>query len=135
MPGKKQVMTLAMSMLMGALDAAAQTPVPQDSTHVVMEDTLREVVIGGRKAVDLPMSNGLKSSIKGIVDAQKYSLTGLIGETAADYILHPFGFAERKRAKKRKKVKKVLREYDAMQDPLKEVLDSVANVIELQDKK
>lgn len=128
MKTKMRMMMLAAVLAWGATDASAQSMAYPDSLKT---DTLREITIEGSKDVRLPMSSGLKSSIQDIVNAEKYSLSGILDRYAPmmkDYIMHPFGFAERKKARKRKKVAKVLHDYDAVNDPLQELLDSVAAV-------
>ncbi len=103
--------------------------VPSDSLKT---DTLREVIVtGGNHGVQLPLSNSLKQDMKLSSWAQKYSPNGLLQKyapTLHDQIMHPFGFAERKKNRKRKKVDKILQQYDAIDavDPLQLLLDSVA---------
>ena len=94
------------------------------------EDTLRTVTVrpGQRR---IPLTNGTQKEVKAMQNARKYSLNGIlerVAPTLHDQILHPFGFKERKMNRKRKKVQKVLWQYDAipMQDPLQLLLDSVA---------
>ena len=94
------------------------------------EDTLRTVnVRPDRKGVT--WSNGTRKEVQAMQNARKYSLNGILEKVAPtlhDQILHPFGFKERKKGRKRKKVQKVLQQYDALplQDPLQLLLDSVA---------
>ena len=94
------------------------------------EDTLRTVTVrpGQRR---IPLTNGTQKEVKAMQNARKYSLNGILERVAPmlhDQILHPFGFKERKKSRKRKKVQKVLWQYDALptQDPLQLLLDSVA---------
>lgn len=133
MEGYKKVVA-GVCLLMVATAAKGQSLAYPDSLRAEKEDTLREITIEANKELKMPMSSSLKSSIQDIKNAEKYSLTNLLGG-AADYILHPFGFAERKRARKRKKVNKVMMEYDAINDPLQELLDSVATVKGIEPKK
>lgn len=123
---KHKTVLLTLCLVMGSVTASGQSLAYPDSLRAEKEDTLREITIQGSNEVKLPMSGALKSQVQGIVNARKYSLSGILGETVTDYIMHPFGFAERKRAKKRKKVSKVLQQYDAITDPLQELLDSLA---------
>ena len=128
MEKKMRKALLATCLSLTTVAVSAQSLAYPDSLKT---DTLREITIEGNKEIKLPMSNGLKSSIQDIVNAEKYSLGGILDRyapMAKDYIMHPFGFAERKRARKRQKVNKVLNQYDAITDPLQELLDSVANV-------
>ena len=110
--------------------------VPADSLKT---DTLREVVVKGReRTVQIPLSNSMKLDMKLATWAQKYSPNGLLQKyapTLHDQIMHPFGFAERKKNRKRKKVNKILQQYDAIDavDPLKLLLDSVAKVQGLKE--
>lgn len=102
-------------------------------TDTLKTDTLREVTVRPHSGVRLPFTNSTQSEVNGIVNAEKYSLNGLIqryAPTLHDQIMHPFGFAERKKKRKRKKVERVLEQYDAIDavDPLRLLLDSVAKV-------
>lgn len=94
------------------------------------EDTLRTVTVRPGQS-RLPWSNSTQKEVKAMQNARKYSLDGILSKVAPtlhDQILHPFGFKERKKSRKRKKVQKVLWQYDALptQDPLQLLLDSVA---------
>lgn len=116
------------SLLWGlTLCVQAQEVTPIDTLRV---DTLREISVQGKEGIQVPLSNSLTKGVAVMKKAEKYSLNGLIQHyfpTLHDQITHPFGFAERRRNRKRKKVRGVLQQYDALaRDPLKMLLDSVA---------
>lgn len=89
-------------------------------------DTLREVVVRADTGIHIPLSGSL------IKDAHRkdYSPNAILqrlAPTLHDQIMHPFGFKERKQNRKRKKVNKILRDYDMIdRDPLQMLLDSIA---------
>lgn len=111
----------------GRQEREADTLERKDSLR---EDTLRTVTVRPGQS-RLPWSNSTQKEVKAMQNAHKYSLDGILSKVAPtlhDQILHPFGFKERKKSRKRKKVQKVLWQYDALptQDPLQLLLDSVA---------
>lgn len=129
----RTVLCVAVLSFVGTAALRAQT---QAAADTLQTDTLREVSVRPN-TVRMPFTNRTREEVQSVVNAQKYSLNGLIQGVAPmlhDQIMHPFGFAERKRSRKRKKVKKVLEQYDAIgrPDPLQMLLDSVA--IELNAK-
>lgn len=95
-----------------------------------MYDTLREVMV---------MGDSLKlAPVRGIIDErvkrnepQVKSLGEVLNKLAPntmDYVLHPFGFAERKKKKKVKRMNQILQEYDrvdAAQNDFNHKLDSI----------
>lgn len=96
-------------------------------THDTLQtDTLREVVVKADSGIHIPLSGSL------IKDAHRkdYSPNAILqrlAPTLHDQIMHPFGFKERKQNRKRKKVNKILRDYDMINsDPLQMLLDSIA---------
>lgn len=107
-------------------------PLPKDTLNkpdTLWEDTLRAVTI--RPLGMVPLSKRMQKYAEEIKKGQRYSLNGIIEKlspTLHDQIMHPFGFKERRKSRKRKKVRKVLQQYDAlpMKDPLQLLLDSVA---------
>lgn len=123
----------------GAFVLYAQTPAVDDKpagqhevTDSMRTDTLREVLVKPKDGkVTLPLSKSTTMDVKLQSWAERYSPNGLLqryAPTLHDQIMHPFGFAERKKKRKRKKVQKVLELYDAVdrKDPLQLLLDSVA---------
>lgn len=113
---------------MGSLTLCAQSQQPTDSMKV---DTLREVTVHGGK-IRMPLSGSVNSDVRMMQNMQKYSLNGIIQRVSPmlhDQIMHPFGFSERKKSRKRKKVNRILEQYDAIgNDPMELLLDSLARV-------
>lgn len=109
----------------------------EQKDSVVMEDTLRELVVKAPRSIYMPMSKSMQSELKLNAWQQKYSLGGILQRKAPlvqDYIMHPFGFAERKKNKKRQKVSELLEEYDRI-DPFYHQLDSIMELEGVTSKK
>lgn len=109
---------------------SSDTLARQQAAGVVFVDTLRELTVrpdsgGIRIPISVPLSESLKLQIWG----QQNSLGGILQRKAPmlnDQIMHPFGFKERKKIRKKKKVKHILEQYDATAaDPLQQLLDSL----------
>lgn len=102
-------------------------------TDSIKADTLREVVVSNKRKVSFPLNSTMMKEVTFMTKFRQSSLGGWLQKyypIVNDYITHPFGFAERKRNRKRKKVKHVLEQFDAVgtADPLQVLLDSVALV-------
>ena len=116
---KRAVLSLFLSL--GGLAFIAASPVGSVSPRAgeglpidtLEADTLREVIVTASDSIKMPLSkNVMKDAAK-----TDYSLGGLLqryAPTLNDQITHPFGFKERKQARKKKKVNKVLEQLDAL---------------------
>ncbi|MBO7067691.1 MAG: hypothetical protein J6W52_03295 [Bacteroidaceae bacterium] len=116
-------------MLTALPDDTIPTTRPQtDSLNYEQTDTLREVdvIAPGR-------TQGLEDAIRQGLARMGISRTPSLGEVLErikpglkDKIMHPFAFKERKRARKRKRVKKILDDFEATRtfdDLLREALE------------
>lgn len=86
-----------------------------DNTHVEPVDTLRTVVVKGKKQD--PMGDAIRGSLERQMGRQPKGMTvGDVLEKLSpginDKITHPFAIKERKRERKHKRDKKILEEYD-----------------------
>ena len=111
--------------------AAGRSPMDSGQADTLTVDTLREVEV--LPNIKLPVSGSLKRDVDLLNWQNRNSLGGLLERVSPmlhDQMMHPFGFKERKKTRKRKKVKKVLEEYDAVGRSDLEyrmMLDSVVN--------
>ncbi len=83
-------------------------------------DTLHEVTVMGDSLKLAPVKDAIRQSLGQKKEPHVKSLGEILNQVAPntmDYILHPFGFAERKKKKKRKKVQQILQEYDRIDAP------------------
>lgn len=107
----------------GSLDS-----IPQDTAFM---DTLREVTVMGDSLKVAPVKGAIDESLKRHAQPSVPTLGEVLNKVAPnamDYVLHPFGFAERKKKKKVKKVRRILEEYDrvdAAQGEFNHKLDSI----------
>ncbi len=93
-------------------------------------DTLHEVTVMGDSLRLAPVRDAIEQSLKRNAQPHVPSLGEVLNKVAPntmDYILHPFGFAERRKKKRQKKMKQILREYDSVEsaDAFKLRLDSI----------
>lgn len=107
-------------------------PDDQDTAQdTAMYDTLREVTVMGDSLKVAPVKGAIEESLKRHAQPSVPTLGEVLNKVAPnamDYVLHPFGFAERKKKKKVKKVRQILEEYDrvdAAQDEFNHKLDSI----------
>ncbi len=130
--GVLQAQQIASSDSTGRERAVVNVAHPQLSlTDSIKADTLREVVVKSDRRVTFPLSSTIKKEVNFMTKFRESTLGGWLHKNfpiVNDYITHPFGFAERKHNRKRKKVKHILEQYDAVgtTDPLQMLLDSVA---------
>lgn len=122
-------------------DSIGRERVPVNAAHPqlsltdsIKADTLREVVVSNKRKVSFPLNSTMMKEVTFMTKFRQSSLGGWLQKyypIVNDWITHPFGFAERKRNKKRKKVKHILEQYDAISavDPLQLLLDSVATAL------
>lgn len=95
-----------------------------------MVDTLYEVTVMGDSLRLAPVREAINQSLGRDQGPQMQTLGDVLNKVAPqamDYVLHPFGFAERKKKKKKKRVKQVLEEFDRAgeTDPFVLKLDSI----------
>ena len=93
-------------------------------------DTLHELTVMGDSLRLAPVRDAIEQSLKRNVQPHVPSLGEVLNKVAPntmDYILHPFGFAERKRQKRLKKMKSIMQEYDRVEgaDAFTLKLDSI----------
>lgn len=106
-----------------SMKARAQDSIPQ---LTVEADTLREVVV--RPDSGLAVTKAIEQSLgmqKGIGTPSLGDLLNKWAPGVQDYILHPFGFKQRRVERKRKKTNKLLRDYDRATDPNAELMEAL----------
>ncbi len=107
----------------------------QDSLmrDTAMVDTLHEVMVMGDSLRLAPIYDAVNQSLKRQQTPGSKSLGDILNQVAPnamDIVMHPFGFAERKKKRKRKKVNQILWEYDHVdqQDSFNAALDSIMRI-------
>ena len=100
------------------------------SLDTVMEDSLREVLVMGDSLRLAPIYDAVNQSLKRQQNPSVKSLGDILNKVAPnamDIVMHPFGFAERKKKRKHKKMNQILWEYDHVdqQDSFNAALDSI----------
>lgn len=101
----------------------AEDSIPQ---LTVEGDTLREVEI--RPDSGLAVTKAIQESLGRTSVIRTPGLGELLDKWAPgvqDYIMHPFGFKQRRKDKKRKKTQKLLRDYDRCTDPNAELIEAL----------
>ena len=104
------------------------TATPEDTIPPTQEpkDTLKEgeLTVPGRKLKEVEVvapgpTSGLEDALRQSIERMGIrnpltlgDLVNKISPNLTDKIMHPFGFKERRRAKKRKKVQKILNDFD-----------------------
>ena len=104
------------------------TATPEDTIPPTQEpkDTLKkgEPTVPGRKLKEVEVvapgpTSGLEDALRQSIERMGIrnpltlgDLVNKISPNLTDKIMHPFGFKERRRAKKRKKVQKILNDFD-----------------------
>lgn len=101
--------------------------IPRDTAF---EDSLHEVTVMGDSMKLAPVNDAIRQSLGRNPVPKVVSLGDLLNKVAPeamDYVMHPFGFAERKTKKKRKKVQQILQDFDkaGAPDPFVLKLDSI----------
>lgn len=96
----------------------------------VMEDSLREVLVMGDSLKLAPIYDAVNQSLKRQQNPGSKSLGDILNQVAPnamDIVMHPFGFAERKKKRKKKRMNQILWEYDHVdqQDSFNAALDSI----------
>ncbi len=96
----------------------------------VMVDSLREVLVMGDSLKLAPIYDAMSQSLKRQQNPGVKSLGDILNQVAPnamDIVMHPFGFAERKKKKKRKRMNQILWEYDHVdsKDSFNAALDSI----------
>ena len=88
---------------------AQQEAKPEQRDSITMNDTLRSVVITP-KGMMIGKLNPFGFDIMPSVP----SLSDILGPRAADKIMHPFAFTQRKKERHRRKMAKLLKQYDRL---------------------
>lgn|GEM_PF-5809163 len=104
----------------------------QDSIlrDTAMVDTLRELTVMGDSLRVAPVKDAISQSLKRNGGPKQVTLGDVLNKVAPgtmDYILHPFGFAERKKKKKKKRMNQILQQFDQVdqRDAFARQLDSI----------
>lgn len=125
----------------GLAQAAAQAPAAacagQDSTvrDTLQADTLREVVV--RPDSVLPVVRVLEKTVGRSRGPRSMSLGDVIEKVAPglqDKMLHPFAIKQRKSERRKKKMRRVLENYDR-QKTFNELLDEAVKRQQLEDER
>ena len=125
----------------GLAQAAAQAPAAacagQDSTvrDTLQADTLREVVV--RPDSVLPVVRVLEKTVGRSRGPRSVSLGDVIEKVAPglqDKMLHPFAIKQRKSERRKKKMRRVLENYDS-QKTFNELLDEAVKRQQMEDER
>ena len=125
----------------GLAQAAAQAPAEaragQDSTvrDTLQADTLREVVV--RPDSVLPVVRVLEKTVGRSRGPKSMSLGDVIEKVAPglqDKMLHPFAIKQRKSERRKKKMRRVLENYDR-QKTFNELLDEAVKRQQMEDER
>lgn len=125
----------------GLAQAAAQAPAAacagQDSTvrDTLQADTLREVVV--RPDSVLPVVRVLEKTVGRSRGPKSMSLGDVIEKVAPglqDKMLHPFAIKQRKSERRKKKMRRVLENYDR-QKTFNELLDEAVKRQQMEDER
>ncbi len=99
------------------------------------DDTLRSVIVTPDGRIPVPMRKPQKQP-------SVPSLSDILGKKLTDKIMHPFAFSQRKRERHRKKMMKILREYELLKTPREEIIEAlrkeginVDSLLQLHEKK
>lgn len=118
----------------GTTNVKAQVhPDVVDSMYLEHIDTLNEVTVRSKRW-------GIKQALEASLEKNKQPASPSLGEllnkylpNVNDYIMHPFGFKERKRNRQRKRTAKVLNEYEQVRS-FKDLLDEAVMQQRLEDE-
>ena len=121
--------------------AFMMTAAPDDTIPPLQErvDTLREVEVVAPGRIS-GLEDAIRQSLQRMGVPRSMSLGDVINKISpglTDKILHPFAFKDRKREKKRKKVKKILEDFDntkTFDELVREALKREGIVIPEQEK-
>lgn len=121
--------------------AFMMTAAPDDTIPPIQErvDTLREVEVVAPGRIS-GLEDAIRQSLQRMGVPRSISLGDVINKISpglTDKILHPFAFKDRKREKKRKKVKKILEDFDntkTFDELVREALKREGIVIPEQEK-
>jgi len=121
--------------------AFMMTAAPDDTIPPIQErvDTLREVEVVAPGRIS-GLEDAIRQSLQRMGVPRSMSLGDVINKISpglTDKILHPFAFKDRKREKKRKKVKKILEDFDntkTFDELVREALKREGIVIPEQEK-
>lgn len=83
------------------------------------DDTLLPVIITDDG--NLPVKVNLPKAIK------VPSVSDILGKSLTDKIMHPFAFSKRKRERHRRKMMKILEEYDQVKTPRELLIEALRN--------
>lgn len=94
----------------------------RDTIHrdTAFVDTLHEVTVMGDSLRLAPVKDAISQSLGKSAGPSVKSLGEVLNKVAPgamDYVLHPFGFSERKKKKKKKRMEQILKEFDRVDAP------------------
>ncbi len=101
----------------GGQSAPSYPTAAADSDSVVFDDTLRPVII---RPVEKPGGN-----IKVDMGPRVPNVSDVIGAKATDKIMHPFAVGRRKKERHRRKMERLLREYEQIQTPNEALIEAM----------
>lgn len=84
----------------------------------VRDDTLRSVIVTPDGRIPVPVRKPEKP-------LRIPSISDLLGPKLTDQIMHPFAFSERKRERHRRKMMKILKEYEQIETPREQILKAL----------
>lgn len=115
------------------LPADTVPPVPHDSLHT---DTLKEVVVDGKRDRRLPVMDAIDESV-GKYCPRTLPLGEILEKVAPglqDKMLHPFAVKQRKRERHKKKMRKVLEHYNKVKS-FHDLLEEAVRRQEMEDER
>lgn len=120
-------MILLISAFLAMADTVKVPPTPVDTvrrSRVERIDTLGQVEVKGRTrpAVMDAFDATIKAQGKQPTTPSLGDLLNKVAPEAQDYILHPFGFKERKKKRQRKRMQQIMQDYDHVKS-FEELLD------------
>lgn len=114
---------LALTLAIGSNRVPIHMPTCDNDTVVIRTDTIKEVVVSGKK--ELQVMDAIRQSLgSDMVQPRQKSVSDVLGK-ASDYILHPFARKQRRRAKNQKRTKEILERLD----PVKTYEDQLTEAI------
>lgn len=102
------------------VDSVSMDSVPMDSSYYdsIADDTLRSVIVTPDGRIPVRIRKPQKQpSVPSVSD--------ILGKKLTDMIMHPFAFGQRKRERHRKKMMKLLREYEQLKTPREEIIEAL----------
>lgn len=128
-------MTFLLALCFLASDSIPSHPARVDSLGRERVDTLGEVLVQGRER--LAVMDAIDGSLKANRQPGTKSLGDILNKVAPnamDYVMHPFGFKERKQKRQRKRTQQNLEQYDQMKT-FNELLDEAVRRQKEEDER